>query len=180
MSIISIIFWYWHNPLLWANAFPLGFIITQNHYGWKRSQRPSSPSLIQHCHVPKCHTSVFLNAFRNDNSTACLGSLFQCLTTLSEKNFVLISNLNWCDLRLFSLPLLLITCEKRPTPTFPVPIFQGVVESSKVPPSFLFSRLNNPSSLCCSSQDLCFRPFPSFVDPTSIIISTTENIKQDT
>ena len=31
------------------------------------------------------------------------------------------------------------------------------------PLSLLFSRLNNPSSLSCSSQDLCSRPFISLV-----------------
>ncbi|KAK4824091.1 hypothetical protein QYF61_010602 [Mycteria americana] len=86
------------------------------------------------------------------DSTTSLGSLFQCLTTLSVKKFFLISNLNlpWHNLRPFPLVLSLVTWEKRPTPTSLQPTF----------------RLNNPSSLSRSSQDLCSRPFTSFVGHT--------------
>jgi len=50
----------------------------------------------------------FVNTFRDSDSTTSLGSLFQCLTSLSEKKFFLISNLNlpWCNLRPFALVLL--------------------------------------------------------------------------
>ncbi|KAK4826066.1 hypothetical protein QYF61_005025 [Mycteria americana] len=67
------------------------------------------------------------------DSTTSLGSLFQCLTTLSVKKFFLISRLNlpWRNLRPFPLILSLVTWEKRPTPTSLQPPF----------------RLNNPSSL---------------------------------
>ena len=43
----------------------------------------------------------FLNTSRDGESTASLGSLFQCLTTLSVKTFFLISSLNlpWRNLR---------------------------------------------------------------------------------
>jgi len=43
----------------------------------------------------------FLNTSRDGDSTTSLGSLFQCLTTLSVKKFFLISNLNlpWHSLR---------------------------------------------------------------------------------
>jgi len=40
------------------------------------------------------HLHVFLNTSRDGDSTTSLGSLFQCLTTLSVKKFFLISNLN--------------------------------------------------------------------------------------
>jgi len=58
----------------------------------------------------------FLNISRDSDSTTPLGSLFQCLTTLSEKNLFLITDLNlpWHNLRPFPLALLLITCEKWP------------------------------------------------------------------
>jgi len=47
----------------------------------------------------------FLNASRDGYSTTSLGSLFQCLTTLSVKKCFLISNLNlpWHNLRPFPL-----------------------------------------------------------------------------
>ncbi|KAK4810608.1 hypothetical protein QYF61_007345 [Mycteria americana] len=74
---------------------------------------------------------------RDGDSTTSLGSLFQCLTTLSVKKFSLISNLNlpWHNLRLFPLVLSLVNWEKRLTPTSLQPPF----------------RLNNPSSLNHSS-----------------------------
>jgi len=42
----------------------------------------------------------FLNTSRDGDSTIFPESLFQCLTTLSEKKFFLISNLNlpWCNI----------------------------------------------------------------------------------
>ncbi|KAK4814524.1 hypothetical protein QYF61_021625 [Mycteria americana] len=47
----------------------------------------------------------FLNSSRDGDSTTSLGSLFQCLMTLSVKKFFLISNLNlsWSNLRPFPL-----------------------------------------------------------------------------
>ena len=53
----------------------------------------------------------FLNTSRDGDSTTALGSLFQCLTTLSVKKFFLISNLNlpWCNLKPFPLVLSLAT-----------------------------------------------------------------------
>jgi len=49
----------------------------------------------------------FLNTSRDGDSTTSLGSLFQCLTTLSVKKCFLMSNLNlpWCNLRPFPLVL---------------------------------------------------------------------------
>ncbi|KAK4829771.1 LOW QUALITY PROTEIN: hypothetical protein QYF61_006495, partial [Mycteria americana] len=51
-----------------------------------------------------------LNTSRDGNSTTSLGSLFQCLITLSVKKNFLISNLNlpWCNLRPFLLVLSLV------------------------------------------------------------------------
>ncbi|KAK4823265.1 hypothetical protein QYF61_000232, partial [Mycteria americana] len=48
-----------------------------------------------------------LNTSKDGNSTTSLGSLFQCLRTLSVKKIFLISNLNlpWCNLRPFLLIL---------------------------------------------------------------------------
>jgi len=63
-------------------------------------------------------TSVLLlNTWYGDSITF-LGSLFQYLTTPSENNFFLMSNLNllWCSLRPLPLILSLVAWEKRPTP----------------------------------------------------------------
>ena len=59
-----------------------------------------------------------LNTSRDGDSTTSLGSLFQCLTTLSVKKCFLTSNLNlpWRNLRPFPLVLSPVTSEKRPTP----------------------------------------------------------------
>ena len=59
----------------------------------------------------------FLNTFRDRNSTISLDSLFQHLTTLLERIFFLISNLNlpWHNLRPFPLVLSLVVWKKRMT-----------------------------------------------------------------
>jgi len=46
-------------------------------------------------------STCFLNTSRDGDSTTSLGSLFQCLTTLSVQKISLISNLYlpWCNLR---------------------------------------------------------------------------------
>jgi len=61
----------------------------------------------------------FLNTSRDGDSTTSLGSLFQCLTTLSVKKCFLISRLNLpChNLRPFPLVLSPVSSEKRPTPS---------------------------------------------------------------
>ncbi|RMC00319.1 hypothetical protein DUI87_22926 [Hirundo rustica rustica] len=88
-----------------------------------------------------------------------LGGPFQNWITLPVKKFFLILNLNLpcCSLSLCSLALSLVAWEKRPTPTWlhpPVRHLERVIRSSL---SLFFSRLNTPSSLSCSSQDLCSR-----------------------
>ena len=71
-------------------------------------------------------STCFLNTSRDGDSTTSLGSLFQCLTTLSVKKFFLIYSLNlpWRNLRLLPLVLLLVTREKRPTPASLQPPFR--------------------------------------------------------
>jgi len=44
--------------------------------------------------LPRATSSLALNASRDGASTTSLGNLFQCITTLWVKNFLLISNLN--------------------------------------------------------------------------------------
>lgn len=59
----------------------------------------------------------FLNSCRDGDCTASLGTLLQCLTTLSGKKFFLISSLNlhWQNLKPFPLALLIVIWKKRPT-----------------------------------------------------------------
>ena len=45
--------------------------------------------------LPRATSSLALNASSNGASTTFLGNLFQCVTTLCVKNFLLISNLNF-------------------------------------------------------------------------------------
>ena len=65
-----------------------------------------------------------------------LGSLFQCLTTPSVKEFSLISNrnLSWCNLRPLPLVLSLVSWEKRPNTCLTTTTFEVTVESNKVSP----------------------------------------------
>ncbi|KAK4832719.1 LOW QUALITY PROTEIN: hypothetical protein QYF61_025208, partial [Mycteria americana] len=83
-----------------------------------------------------------LNTCRDGDSTTSLGSLFQCLTTLSLNKFFLISNLNlpWCNLRPFPLVLSLVTWEKRPTP----PRYTLLSESDEVSPQPPFLQAEQP------------------------------------
>lgn len=81
----------------------------------------------------------FLKTYRDRDSTTSLGSPFQCLSTLSEKKFFLLSNPNlpWCNFRLVALVLLLVIWEKRLALDLATTSFQVVVESSKVFPELL-------------------------------------------
>ena len=57
----------------------------------------------------------FFNTSRDSDATSSLGSLCQCIITLSEKKCFLISNLHflWHNLRPLPLILSLVTWEKR-------------------------------------------------------------------
>ena len=100
--------------------------------GWIRPLRslsptmcPTPPCLLNH--IPKCHIyKFFLKTSRDGDSTTSLGSLFQCLATLSVNKFLLISYLNlpWRNLRPLPLVLSLVTWEKRPTPPLLQPPFR--------------------------------------------------------
>jgi len=77
----------------------------------------------------------FLNTSRDGDLTASLGSLCQCITTLSEVNFFLISNLNlpWHNLRTFSLVLSLLP-GRRANYHVATASLQGAIESYKDSP----------------------------------------------
>ena len=63
-------------------------------------------------------SSLALNTSWEETSTTLLGNLFQCLTTLTVKNFFLISSLNLpaSSLKPFPLILLLPALMKSPSP----------------------------------------------------------------
>ena len=61
----------------------------------------------QQARLPTATSSLALNASRDGASTASLGNMFQCLTTLWVKNFLLISKLNLPCLGLKPFPLVL-------------------------------------------------------------------------
>lgn len=81
------------------------------------SHQPASPQSSPKP-IPSVTSRWLLSTSRDDDSTSSLGNLFQCLTTLTEKEPFLTWNLNlsWHNLR----PLLHIlspeTWQKRPTP----------------------------------------------------------------
>ena len=76
-------------------------------------------------------SKCFLNTYMDGDSTTSLGISFWCMTTLSEKKFFLISNLNlpWCKLRPFSLRYL----EEEADPSLSTTSFQVSVGSNRPP-----------------------------------------------
>ena len=79
-------------------------------------------------------STCFSNTSRDGDSTTSLGSLFQCLTTLSLKNFFLISNLNLTQLEaIASCPITSYLGEAANT-CLTTTSFQVVIESNKVSP----------------------------------------------
>ena len=61
----------------------------------------------QQTRLPRATSSLALNACRDGASTASLGNLFQCVTTLCVRNFLLISNHNLPSPTLKPFPLVL-------------------------------------------------------------------------
>ncbi|KAK4810503.1 hypothetical protein QYF61_004283 [Mycteria americana] len=116
-------------------------LVSSDRTRWKRPLRSSSPTVNP---TPPCLLNHVLkrHIYTDGDSTTSLGSLFQCLTTLSVKKFFLISNLNlpWHNLRPFPLILSLVTWEKRPTPTSLQPPFRLLLQTLH--------------QLCCPSLDM--------------------------
>ena len=76
-----------------------------------RLEKNTKITKSNHHPTPTMPTNQSLSATLPNFSNTSLGSLFQCITTLSEKKIFLISNLNlpWCNLRPSPLILLLLT-----------------------------------------------------------------------
>lgn len=96
---------------------------SQNHSGWKqplKSSSPTAPPALPSSplsHVPKCHIHAALKSLQGWWLHHCPGSLCQCWTTCSMKEFFQPKPPQYI-LQLFPLFLSLITWEKWPTPTW--------------------------------------------------------------
>lgn len=75
--------------------------------GWKSPLRSPIPTVPNDC-VPQCRIPMVPQHLQQWGPHHSVGSQFQCLTTIQEKNLFLISNLNlsWYSFRL--LPLVLM------------------------------------------------------------------------
>ena len=104
--------------------------------------------------------SLALNASREGAFTVSLGDLFQCLTTLTVKNFFLKSSLNLpsSSLKPFHLILLLHALLKSPSPAFLQALFRYWKAIIRFPWSLLLSRLKSPYSLNLSPLGRCSSP----------------------
>ena len=156
----------------------LPYILAESDYhriiesqGWKWPARSSSPIILPLNIATTSHKTIYhssssrhlLNTARDSDSTTSLGRPFQCLTTLWEKRFFFMYNLNLLWNNLWPFPwVLFVAWEKRPIlPSSQLP-FRKLQSVLRSPLNLLFSRLNNPSSLSHSSYDLCSRPLTSF------------------
>ena len=117
-------------------------------------------------------STCVLNISGDGDSTTSLGRMFQCLTTLSQNKFILISNLNlsWCNFRPYPLFLPLVTWEGKEFDCHIATIsFQEIVENYKISsdppllrtkqtqfPQLMLTRLvlQIPHQLCFPSLDI--------------------------
>ena len=98
-------------------------------------------------------SNLALSTAREGAVTASLGNVGQGLTTLTVKNFFLLSNLNLPSFSLKLLPLVLSlhALFKSPSPSPSQPL-QTLAAALRSPRSLLFPRLSSPSSPSLSSQ----------------------------
>ena len=119
----------------------------------------STPFYVQGHQPPaqaaQSHIQPGLNASRDGASTTSLANLFQCITTLFVKNFLLTSNLNlpYLSLRPFSFVLSLSTFINSHSPSCLNTPFTYWKDTMRSPWSLPFFKLNNPTSLNLSSQE---------------------------
>ena len=135
--------------------------ISQNHrMAWvekdHNDHRVSTPRLCANhqrianhqSRLPRATSSLALNASSDGTSTTSLGNLFQCITTLWVKNFLLISNLNrpCLSLRPSLLVLPLSTLKNSRSPSSLYAPFKYWKATMRSPQRLLFYSLNKPSS----------------------------------
>ena len=110
--------------------------------------------------LPRATSSLAFNAPRDGASTASLGNLFQCVTTLGVKSYLLISNLNLpCpSLKPFPLVLSLSTLVNSLSTSCLYAPFKYWKATMRSPQILLLSKQNKPSSLSLSSQERCSSP----------------------
>lgn len=125
---------------------------SRNQLGWERTLQSSSPTYNTSLSTRPWHQAphpVFPSAPPwSVTSPPPLGSSFQCLISLSAKNFFLMSNFNvpWCTLRLCPLVLSAAAWEKRPTPTWFHPYFRWLWRVRRSPLSLLLCSRNSSSN----------------------------------
>ena len=108
--------------------------------GWKRPLRSSSPTIHPKTpclpnHILKCHIYTFFKRLQG----WWLGHLPGRPVPISDhfySKFLLVSDLNlpWCNLRPLPLVPLLVTWEKRQTPTCLQPSFRQLYRAVRSPP----------------------------------------------
>lgn len=105
--------------------------------------------------IPKCNLHIHFEQFQDGDSTAFLGSLFLCLTTLLANIFPNIYS-KPPPVQLKSVSCSSVTCYLGEAPTWLQPPSRGLQREMNL----LYSRINTFSSLSCS--DMCSR-LPSLV-----------------
>lgn len=109
-------------------------------------------------HVSQCHFCTSPEQLQGQWMEK--GSLFQCLTTFWEE---ILPNTQpeppLPQLKAITSWATVVTCEKRPNPNSSQPPFRELWRAIRSHLSSFFSRLNNPSPLIHSPQDLCCRPY---------------------
>ena len=132
----------WNKPILLSNDTAMSlpriiaslrlektFKIMESNCKPNTAKSTTKPCLSAAC---KC----LLNTSKDGDSTTSLGSLFQCLTTLSVKKFLLIPNLNYSAATWghFHLSHHLLLGKKETLTHLTTTSFQVVVESEKISP----------------------------------------------
>jgi len=161
-------------------------IESYNGLGWKgpcRSSSSSHPAMgrdtFYQNRLLKAPSSLALNTSREGTSTASLGNLCQCLTTLIVKNFFFISHLNLPFFSLKPLPLVLSlhALVKKSLSSFPVGplrVLEGcykicqqpsllLAEQPQLSQSFLTAEVFHPSDHFCGLLWTCSNRSVSFL-----------------
>lgn len=100
-------------------------------------------------------STLFLKISRDADSTTCLNNMLQSQTTLPEKTFFPILDLNLLSAtRVHFLSSYFCYLAEEANTHLATASFQELEKATKPALSLLFSRQSNPSSFSCSSYDL--------------------------